>query len=39
MKRLWENKGLPGLLKRRDKEAALIKKASHRYAKKDVVLL
>lgn len=39
MKRLWENKGLPGLLKRRDKEAALIKKANHRYAKKDVVLL
>ncbi len=39
MKRLWVNKGLPGLLKRRDKEAAMIKKANHRYAKKDIVLL
>ncbi len=39
MKRLWVNKGLPGLLKRRNKEALLIKKAKHRYAKKDIVLL
>ena len=39
MKRLWEDKGLTGLLKRRDKEAAFIAKAKHRYAKKDLVLL
>ncbi len=39
MKRLWVNKGLVGLLKRRDAEAKLIKKAKHRYADEDIVLL
>lgn len=39
MKRLWVNKGLPGLLKRRDKEAILVKRSKHRYKKSDIVLL
>jgi GH24 family phage-related lysozyme (muramidase) len=39
MKRLWENKGLEGLLKRRDKEARLIKAAKYRCAKKNIVML
>ena len=39
MKRLWVDKGLPGLLKRRDKEAVLIKKSKHRYKRSDIVLL
>ena len=39
MKRLWVNKGLPGLLKRRDKEAILVKRAKHKYRKNDIVLL
>jgi GH24 family phage-related lysozyme (muramidase) len=39
MKRLWANKSLPGLLKRRDKEARLIRKAKHRYKKSDIILL
>jgi len=38
MKRLWP-RGLPGLLKRRDKEALLIRKAKHRYAQKDIIML
>lgn len=33
MKRLWEDKGLPRLWVRRDKEANLIKKANHHYKK------
>ncbi len=39
MKRLWKNKGLSGILKRRDKEASLIRKARHRYKDSDIVLL
>ena len=39
MKRLWVNKGLSGLLKRRDKEAILVKRARHRYKKSDIVLV
>ncbi len=39
MKRLWVNKGLPGLLKRRDKEAILVKRSRRRYKKSDIVLL
>ncbi len=39
MKRLWKNKGLSGLLKRRDKEASIIRKARHRYKDSDIVLL
>lgn len=39
MKRLWENKGLTGLLRRRDKEASIIRKARHRYKDSDIILL
>ena len=39
MKRLWEGKGLDGLLKRRDKEAAMIRKAKRRYKKSEQVFV
>ncbi len=37
MKRLWEGKGLPGLLKRRDREALLIEKAKRNYDPTELV--
>lgn len=39
MKRLWENKGLPGLLARRDKEATLVEQATFNILSEDIVLL
>jgi len=37
MKRLWEGKGLPGLLKRRDDEARLVARADREYAETELV--
>jgi GH24 family phage-related lysozyme (muramidase) len=37
MKRLWEGKGLPGLLVRRDAEAELVRASARRYAAGDVM--
>jgi hypothetical protein len=37
MKRLWEGKGLPGLLRRRDEEAALVAGARRTYAPDELV--
>jgi GH24 family phage-related lysozyme (muramidase) len=37
MKRLWENRGLDGLLKRREDEARLIRQADHEYDPADIV--
>lgn len=39
MKRLWEGKGLDGLLKRRDQEARMISKARRRYTKKEKIFV
>lgn len=39
MKRLWEGKGLPGLLKRRDQEADLIANADHEYGPDDYLVV
>lgn len=37
MKRLWQGKGLDGLLKRRDEEAELVLHARHPYTEQDLV--
>lgn len=37
MKHLWQGKGLDGLLKRRDDEAALISQSAHSYKKSDLI--
>ncbi|MGD9332498.1 MAG: hypothetical protein PVJ53_14385 [Desulfobacterales bacterium] len=37
MKRLWEGKGLPGLLKRRDDEARLVRQSDRDYEAEDIV--
>ena len=37
MKRLWEGKGLPGLLKRRDDEARLVRQSDRDYDAEDIV--
>ncbi|MGK0269372.1 MAG: GH24 family phage-related lysozyme (muramidase) [Cocleimonas sp.] len=39
MKRLWQDKGLEGLLHRRDSEAIMIKKSKRRYKESDFVYL
>ena len=39
MKRLWEGKGLPGLLARRDKEAALVAKADFNILTEDIIIV
>ncbi len=39
MKRLWENRGLPGLLKRRDREADLVAGADRRYEQAELIKL
>lgn len=39
MKRLWQDKGLEGLLYRRDSEARLIKKSKRKYKDSDIVYL
>ena len=39
MKRLWQDKGLEGLLYRRDSEAKMIKKAKRKYKNSDIVYL
>ncbi len=39
MKRLWQDKGLEGLLHRRDSEARMIKKSKRRYKESDFVHL
>lgn len=39
MKRLWEGKGLDGLLKRRDAEAKLVRNAAHSYDPAEVIHL
>lgn len=36
-KRLWENKGLDGLIARREMEAALVRKAMHQYSEDDII--
>ena len=37
MKRLWEDKGLDGLLKRRDDEAKLIRQSDRTYEESEIV--
>lgn len=37
MKRLWEGKGLDGLLRRREREASLVKDSEHEYEPEDLV--
>ena len=37
MKRLWENKGLDGLLKRRDDEARLLRQSDRNYEASEIV--
>jgi len=37
MKRLWQGKGLDGLLKRRDDEAALVSQSARSYKKSDLI--
>lgn len=37
MKRLWENKGLDGLLNRRDSEAALVLASDHGYGRDEMI--
>lgn len=37
MKRLWEGKGLDGLLRRREREATLVKNSEHDYGHEDLV--
>jgi GH24 family phage-related lysozyme (muramidase) len=39
MKRLWEGRGLDGLLLRRDKEAALVRSAKRVYLPGELVLV
>jgi len=39
MKRLWQDKGLEGLLHRRDGEARMIKKAKRQYKDSDIIYL
>ena len=39
MKRLWEGRNLDGLLKRRDQEAELVRRARRHYAAEELVLL
>lgn len=39
MKRLWEGKGLPGLIARREKEAQLVEQASFNILSEDIVIL
>jgi GH24 family phage-related lysozyme (muramidase) len=39
MKRLWEGKGLPGLLDRREKEADLIEKATFNILQEDIIII
>lgn len=39
MKRLWEGKGLPGLIDRREKEAQLVEQASFNILSEDIVIL
>ncbi len=37
MKRLWVNKGLDGLLKRRDEEAMLVRQADRVYTPDEII--
>ena len=39
MKRLWEGKNLPGLLQRRDKEAAMVETASFNILSEDIIMI
>lgn len=39
MKRLWEGKGLPGLLDRREKEAILVEQATFNILSEDIIML
>ncbi|MES2478149.1 MAG: hypothetical protein V4561_03625 [Bacteroidota bacterium] len=39
MKRLWEGKGLPGLLERREKEAKMVETATFNILSEDIIIL